>query len=57
MIERRIVRLKVNDTVHELLVSPNKVLLEVPRENLRLTGTKFGRELGECGVCTWWGAC
>lgn len=50
--ESRIVRLKVNDTVHELLVSPNKVLLEVLREDLRLTGTKFGCELGECGVCT-----
>jgi len=50
--ERQIVRLKVNDTVHELLVSPNRVLLEVLREDLRLTGTKFGCELGECGVCT-----
>jgi carbon-monoxide dehydrogenase small subunit len=50
--EKQIVRLKVNDTVHDLLVSPNKVLLEVLREDLRLTGTKFGCELGECGVCT-----
>ena len=50
--ESLIVRLKVNDTVHELLVSPNKVLLEVLRENLRLTGTKFGCGLGQCGTCT-----
>jgi carbon-monoxide dehydrogenase small subunit len=51
-VNKRIVRLKVNDTEHELLVSPNRVLLEVLREDLRLTGTKFGCELGECGVCT-----
>lgn len=50
--ERRIVRLKVNDTEHDLLVPPNRVLLEVLREDLRLTGTKYGCELGECGVCT-----
>ncbi|MGD8413958.1 MAG: (2Fe-2S)-binding protein [Candidatus Latescibacterota bacterium] len=50
--EKRIVRLKVNDTAHEILVSPNRVLLEVLREDLGLTGTKFGCELGECGVCT-----
>lgn len=50
--ESKIVRLRVNDTVHNLLVSPNRVLLEVLREDLRLTGTKFGCELGECGVCT-----
>lgn len=49
---KTVVRLKVNDADYELLVPPNKVLLEVLREDLRLTGTKFGCELGECGVCT-----
>jgi len=50
--KKQIVSLTVNGVEHELLVSPNRVLLEVLREDLRLTGTKFGCELGECGVCT-----
>lgn len=44
--------MRVNDADHELLVAPNRVLLEVLREDLHLTGTKFGCELGECGLCT-----
>ena len=49
---KRIVRFHVNGTDHEVLVAPNQVLLEVLREELLLTGTKFGCELGECGLCT-----
>lgn len=49
---RRVVKLSVNGRVHELLVAPNRLLLEVLREDLNLTGTKFGCELGECGLCT-----
>jgi carbon-monoxide dehydrogenase small subunit len=44
--------LTVNDELHEVLVAPHKTLLEVLREDLRLTGTKHGCELGECGTCT-----
>ena len=44
--------MKVNGRQRELLVEPQKLLLEVLREDLRLTGTKFGCELGECGLCT-----
>jgi carbon-monoxide dehydrogenase small subunit len=51
-VRRRAITLTVNDTVHELLVAPNRVLLEVLREDLHLTGTKFGCEQGECGLCT-----
>ena len=50
--KKRVVRLTVNGVEHELLVQPNQVLLEVLREDLRLTGTKFGCEMGECGACT-----
>jgi carbon-monoxide dehydrogenase small subunit len=45
-------RLTVNDEPRELLVAPHKTLLEVLREDLGLTGTKHGCELGECGTCT-----
>jgi len=42
----------VNGETHEVLVSIHKTLLEVLREDLGLTGTKHGCELGECGTCT-----
>lgn len=44
--------LRVNGEVHDLLVPVHKTLLEVLREELGLTGTKHGCELGECGTCT-----
>jgi carbon-monoxide dehydrogenase small subunit len=44
--------LTVNGEEHELLVPVHKTLLEVLREDLGLTGTKHGCELGECGTCT-----
>jgi aerobic-type carbon monoxide dehydrogenase small subunit (CoxS/CutS family) len=46
------VTLTVNDEAREALVSVHKTLLEVLREDLGLTGTKHGCELGECGTCT-----
>lgn len=49
---KRIVHITVNGVDHDVLLAPNRVLLEVLREDLGLTGTKFGCELGECGVCT-----
>jgi carbon-monoxide dehydrogenase small subunit len=44
--------LTVNGETTDLLVPVHKTLLEVLREDLRLTGTKHGCELGECGTCT-----
>jgi aerobic-type carbon monoxide dehydrogenase small subunit (CoxS/CutS family) len=49
---KRRVSLRVNDETHDLLVPTHKTLLEVLREDLHLTGTKHGCELGECGTCT-----
>ena len=43
--------LVVNGERVEVLVDSTKTLLEVLREDLQLTGTKHGCELGECGAC------
>ena len=43
---------QVNGEPHEVAFVPHKTLLEVLREELTLTGTKHGCELGECGTCT-----
>ena len=42
----------VNGTNHQLDVPPLRRLLDVLREDLRLTGTKEGCGEGECGACT-----
>jgi aerobic-type carbon monoxide dehydrogenase small subunit (CoxS/CutS family) len=42
----------VNGEQTEVAFAPHKTLLEVLREDMGLTGTKHGCELGECGVCT-----
>jgi len=44
-------KLRVNGEEQEVLFQPYKTLLEVLREDLGLTGTKHGCELGECGTC------
>ena len=44
--------LSVNGETVEASFAPYKTLLEVLREDLALTGTKHGCELGECGTCT-----
>ncbi len=49
---REVLRLSVNGQHRELLVKPYATLMEVLREDLRLTGTKHGCEAGECGACT-----
>jgi aerobic-type carbon monoxide dehydrogenase small subunit (CoxS/CutS family) len=41
----------VNGEQVEIAFAPYKTLLEVLREDLALTGTKHGCELGECGAC------
>jgi len=45
------IALRVNGEEQDVLFAPYKTLLEVLREDLALTGTKHGCELGECGAC------
>ena len=42
----------INGEACEVSFLPQRTLLEVLREDLALTGTKHGCELGECGTCT-----
>jgi carbon-monoxide dehydrogenase small subunit len=49
---KQLVRLNVNGEDLDVAFEPYKTLLEVLREDLDLTGTKHGCELGECGACT-----
>src|SRR3989442_773411 len=46
------IALSVNGEPAEVAFMPHKTLLEVLREDMGLTGTKHGCELGECGTCT-----
>ena len=45
------VQFTLNGEEAEVAFAPHKTLLEVLREDLALTGTKHGCELGECGTC------
>jgi isoquinoline 1-oxidoreductase subunit alpha len=45
-------QIKVNGQSHAVDVPPDTPLLWVLRDDLRLTGTKFGCGLAQCGACT-----
>jgi carbon-monoxide dehydrogenase small subunit len=51
-VQRVALALQLNGEEIQVLVPVHKTLLEVLREDLGLTGTKHGCELGECGTCT-----
>lgn len=46
------INLLVNGDPHTIFIKPNTLLVDVLRDNLNLTGTKKGCELGDCGCCT-----
>lgn len=52
MVNKTAIEFEVNGESHKLDVFPMARLLDVLREELRLTGTKEGCGEGECGACT-----
>ena len=46
------ITLTINNKAYDLSVEPKVTLLEVLRNQLRLTGTKVGCNMGDCGACT-----
>jgi len=52
MVNKTAIEFEVNGESHKLKVFPMARLLDVLREDLRLTGTKEGCGEGECGACT-----
>jgi xanthine dehydrogenase YagT iron-sulfur-binding subunit len=50
--EKMPLNLEINGTAHNLMVEPRSTLLDILREQLDLTGTKKGCDLGQCGACT-----
>jgi carbon-monoxide dehydrogenase small subunit len=51
VLEKAHIRFVLNGEAVEVAFEPHKTLLEILREDLGLTGTKHGCELGECGTC------
>ena len=51
-LKRYLIHLTVNGDPHTLVVKANTILTNVLREQLDLTGTKKGCEMGNCGSCT-----
>jgi len=47
-----VIKLSVNGKPIELDIEPETPLLWVLRDNLNLTGTKYGCGIGQCGSCT-----
>ncbi len=46
------ITLRVNGEPYELQIEPNRLLLQVLREEIGLTGTKEGCAIGVCGACS-----
>ena len=49
---KKLIHLTINDRQYEVAVEPNQTLVDLLRYQLKLTGTKKGCEMGDCGSCT-----
>jgi len=50
--KKELIELRVNGRTYELAVEPNKLLLDVLRQDLDLTGSKRACDDSSCGACT-----
>lgn len=50
--QKRQIELRINGNSYQIEVEPNELLLNVIRDRLGLTGSKYGCGIGECGACT-----
>src|SRR4051812_33297697 len=50
--KKELIELRVNGRKREVAAAPNKLLLDVLREDLQLTGSKRGCDDSSCGACT-----
>jgi len=50
--EKQLLHITVNNEYRELYINPKRLLVEVLRDELALTGTKRGCNTGACGSCT-----
>ncbi|MCK4405512.1 MAG: (2Fe-2S)-binding protein, partial [Hadesarchaea archaeon] len=50
--KKKLIEFTINGNPRKLYVKTNELLLDVIREDLGLTGTKYGCGTGECGACT-----
>jgi len=50
--KKQLVELRINGRTHELAIEPNKLLLDVLRQDLELTGSKRACDDSSCGACT-----
>lgn len=50
--KKQLLHITVNSEYHELYIKPKKLLVEVLRDELGLTGTKRACNTGACGACT-----
>ena len=50
--KKELIELRINGRTHELAIEPNKLLLDVLRQDLGLTGSKRACDDSSCGACT-----